>query len=93
MFVVLGIIVRCAALGLRPRYLKYLLGLVVIELVAIIPFGCVCPLRVLVDHYWGPETPDQVLPGALTAWFIEAGLFLMGAALLLFLLRGKADGS
>jgi hypothetical protein len=58
------------------RLLRFAYWAIAIEAIAIIPFGLSCPIAHFVDHVWGREAPDILLPKWFSRWLIEAGVWL-----------------
>ncbi len=50
---------------------------IILEVLAILPFGFVCPIEVIVNYYWSPDTRSILFPGYIAEWFIEVGAILL----------------
>jgi hypothetical protein len=59
---------------------------IVMEVISVLSFGLVCPIRVLVDRLYSPKTADILCPGAISRHFIGLGIFLIVIAILTKLL-------
>jgi hypothetical protein len=55
---------------------------ILIESLLVLSFGMVCPIRVLVDRLYSPQTADILCPDALSNHFIGFGLLLIVIAIL-----------
>jgi hypothetical protein len=66
----------CHATGKWSKLLLIAYVTIAIEAMAIIPFGFVCPLRLLVDRWYSPAVNDILIPPAISVWIMPFGIFL-----------------
>lgn len=71
----------CHVLGRWSRFLAIAYTSIAIEAIAILPFGFVCPIRLLVDRWYSPATPDILVPYAIAVWIMPVGLLLFATAI------------
>jgi hypothetical protein len=55
---------------------------IAVESLAIIPFGFVCPLRLLVDRWYSPAVNDTLIPTFISTWIMPVGIFLFITSIL-----------
>jgi hypothetical protein len=77
----------CHALDRSPPLLKLAYLSIAIEGLAIIPFGFVCPIRLLVDHWYSPQADDILIPRPVAVWIMPVGMALLATAVLILPLR------
>ncbi len=78
----------CHLLGRWTAFLKWAYLSILIEGLAILPFGLVCPIRLLVDRWYSPQTDDILIPRPLAIWIMPVGLLLVATAVLALVVRG-----
>lgn len=77
----------CHAAGKWTPFLKVAYISILIEAIAIIPFGFVCPVRLLVDKWYSPETADILIPYHIAVWIMPVGMGLLASSILFALAR------
>ncbi|MGH8541615.1 MAG: hypothetical protein ACRETW_14075 [Stenotrophobium sp.] len=71
----------CHAAGKCTKLLKIAYISIAAEIVAILPFGFVCPIRLLVDRWYSVSTADILIPMHIAVWIMPAGIFLFATSL------------
>jgi hypothetical protein len=66
----------CHYKNINPRILKVAYISIAIEILAIVPFGFVCPIRIIVDHFWSIYTDDILIPAKIARLIMPLGIGL-----------------
>jgi len=77
----------CHVLGRWNAFLKWAYLSILVEGLAIIPFGFVCPIRLLVDRWYSPDADDILIPRPIAIWIMPVGLLLVVTAVLALVVR------
>jgi len=80
----------CHATGRWNKFLFIAYVTIAIEGLCIIPFGFVCPLRLLVDRWYSPDVNDILIPATVSIWIMPFGITLFVTSLLLLVGRRLA---
>ena len=70
----------CHFKNVKPSILKVAYITIAIEAAAIIPFGFVCPFRLIVDHFWSIQTDDILIPAKIARMIMPVGIGLFVAS-------------
>lgn len=82
MFACLFYMIYCHVYGKQTRWLAIAYLSVLIETGVFLTFDWVCPLRLLVNRQYSPDTADILLPPSVSQHITAAGMGLLAIAIL-----------
>jgi hypothetical protein len=76
-FACLFYIIYCQIRDKRGSILIVAYVSILIESLFVLTFGMVCPIRILVNRLYSPQTPDILFPTSISRHFIGIGILLI----------------
>ena len=87
----LSYIIYCHLKNISNLFLKIAYVCIGIELLAIIPFKFICPIRIIVDKLYSPETADILFPNPIARLILPVGMGVVGICVLTKIIQIKRN--